>query len=413
MDVTADEKQAAETVQTLAESLGFAMCGLAPAERSAYAEHFERWLGEGKHGEMGYLADHAAVRVDPGKLVEGARGVIVVADAYGVGEGPRGQGAEGASDTEGPRGRGAEGSSGGKQDGADAQHLAPWPLDPSAPSGRIAKYAHGDDYHKTIKKRLHAMADALAEAYPGHTFRATVDTAPIFERELATKAGLGWTGKHTLMIHPRHGSYFLLGTLVTTLTIATSEALGYPAPLSPPTDHCGSCTRCIEACPTDAIAAEGYSVDGSRCISYLTIEHRSAIDPALFAGMGDWVAGCDICQDVCPHNRRRLAGADADANGTTPLPIHPRYQPSGHGPTLSLIDILHWTEDDRRRVLRGSALKRIKLDMWHRNALIAAGNALRERDVVALRRRVEAMAGDAALPEMVRATATEVIEQLV
>ena len=395
---THDAGQAAEAVRTLASGLGFALCGVAPAERSAYAEHFERWLAEGKHGEMSYLADHAALRVDPRELVEGARGVIVVADAYGV--------------VEGPWGRGAEGPSEGSQDDTNAQHSAPWPPDPSAPSGRIAKYAHGDDYHKTIKKRLHAMADALTQAYPGHTFRATVDTAPIFERELATKAGLGWTGKHTLMIHPRHGSYFLLGTLVTTMEIATSETLGYPAPLSPPTDHCGSCTRCIDACPTDAIAAEGYSVDGSKCISYLTIEHRSAIDPRLFAGMGDWVAGCDVCQDVCPHNRRRLTGAGADANDASPLPIHPRYEPSGHGPTLSLLDILHWTEDDRRRVLRGSALKRIKLDMWHRNALIASGNALRERDDFALRERIEAMAGDEALPGMVRCTAGEVLEQL-
>lgn len=370
-----DGETAAREVRTLAESLGFALCGVAPVERSAYADHFARWLAEGKHGEMGYLADHAAVRVDPGKLVPGAEAVIVVADAYAAGEAPR-------------------------------------PLDPSTPSGRIAKYAHGDDYHKTIKKRLHAMADALGEAYPGHTFRSTVDTAPIFERELATKAGLGWTGKHTLMIHPRHGSYFLLGTLVTTLPIATSEAMGYPAPLSPPTDHCGSCTRCIEACPTGAIAAEGYSVDGTTCISYLTIEHRSAIDPALFAGMGDWVAGCDICQDVCPHNRRRLSGTDPGAGDSTPLPIHPRYTPSQHGPAINLLDILHWTEDDRRRVLQGSALKRIKLDMWQRNALIAAGNALRQQEDAALRERVEAIAVDDALPAMVRATAEEVLKQL-
>ncbi|MFI4861237.1 MAG: epoxyqueuosine reductase, partial [Phycisphaerales bacterium JB063] len=249
-------------------------------------------------------------------------------------------------------------------------------------------------------------------AYPGHTFRATVDTAPIFERELATLAGLGWTGKHTLMIHPRYGSYFLLGTLVTTLDIATSQELGYPAPLASPTDHCGSCTRCIDACPTDAIAPEGYSVDGSRCVSYLTIEHRSAIEPTLFAGMGDWLAGCDICQDVCPHNRRRLAGTDPPLADGGPLPIHPRYTPSHHGPTLRLIDILHWTEDDRRRVLIGSALKRIKLDMWHRNALIAAGNALQVNEDRPLRDRVEAMAQDASLHEMVRRTAQDVLAQL-
>ncbi len=392
-----DPKEVFAAVQTLADGLGFALSGVAPAERSAYAGHFERWLADGKHGEMGYLADHAAVRVDPGQLVPGAKAVVVVADAYPGGEGPRGQGAEGPSE--------------GKRNTPGAQHSAPWPPDPSAPSGRIAKYAHGGDYHKTIKQRLHAMADALREAYPGHDFRATVDTAPIFERELATQAGLGWTGKHTLMIHPRHGSYFLLGTLVTTLPITTSETLGYPAPLSPPTDHCAACTRCIEACPTDAIAAEGYSVDARRCVSYLTIEHRSAIDPSLFAGMGDWLAGCDVCQDVCPHNRRRLAGNDPPGPDGRPLPIHPRYM-AGSRPTLRLIDILRWTEEDRRRVLQGSALKRIKLAMWHRNALIAAGNALRSCDDAALRRRIAAMVDDTALAEMVRETAREVLKQL-
>ena len=364
--------EAAEAVQTIAGGLGFALCGVAPAERSAFADFFGRWLAEGKHGEMDYLTNHAALRADPRELLPGAQAVIAVADAYEAGAGGRGHGAE-----------------------------EPGPL-----SGKIAKYAWGDDYHKTIKKRLHQMADTLSEAYPGHTFRATVDTAPIFERECATAAGLGWTGKHTLMIHPRFGSYFLLGTLVTTLALQTSEQLGYPGPLAPPTDHCGSCTRCIDACPTDAIAAGGYSVDATRCISYLTIEHRSAIDPALHPGMGPWVAGCDICQDVCPHNRRRLSSADL------PLPIHPRYTPRASAPAIPLIEILHWTEDDRRAALRGSALKRIKLAMWHRNALIAAGNALQQQDDPTLRERIHQLASDPERPEMVRVTARQVLDRL-
>lgn len=331
---------AAAAAQRLARDAGFTLCGIADAGPSDYAAFFADWLAAGKHGEMNYLAEHAGVRVDPGKLVEGAASVVVVADAYPA-----------------------------------QPSAAPVTESGGRALGRIAKYAWGDDYHKTIKKRLHTICDALAEQYPGHAFRATTDTAPIFERELATRAGLGWTGKHTLMIHPRLGSYFLLGTIVTTLPMQTSQMAGYPAPLSPPTDHCGGCTRCIDACPTDAIAAQGYSVDARRCISYLTLEHRTEIDPGLHAGMGDWIAGCDICQDVCPHNRRRLAleaGGGADATET--LRFEPRYTPRPPAPALDLLAILDWTEDDRRAALAGSALKRIKLAMLKRNALIALSN---------------------------------------
>jgi len=226
-----------------------------------------------------------------------------------------------------------------------------------------------------------------------------------------------------LMIHPRHGSYFLLGTIVTTLDLQTSEQAGYRAELSPPTDHCGSCTRCIDACPTGAISPGGYSVDGTRCISYLTLEHRSAIDPARFAAMGDWIAGCDVCQDVCPHNHRRLTTkkttdtiAPPDTNRPpdtiAPLPIHPRYTPRPPAPGLDLLEVLGWTEDDRRAVLQGSAIKRIKLDMMIRNALIVAGNRLKQDDNPALRKRIEAIANDAAAPEMVQATAREVLARL-
>jgi len=338
---------AAAAAQRLARDAGFALCGIADARPSAYAAFFADWLAAGKHGEMSYLAEHAEVRSDPGRLVDRAASVVVVADAY-PGKWPSGQ------VTQWPSG--------------ERQHSA------STPLGRIAKYAWGDDYHKTIKKRLHAICDTLAAQYPSHTFRATTDTAPIFERELATRAGLGWTGKHTLLIHPRLGSYFLLGTIVTTLPMQTSAMAGYPAPLAPPTDHCGACTRCIDACPTDAIAAEGYSIDATRCISYLTLEHRSEIAPALFRGMGDWIAGCDICQDVCPHNRRRLA-IEEDSDAAQTLRIEPRYTPRSPAPAMNLLAILDWTEDDRRAAFTGSALKRMKLGMIKRNALIAMGNA--------------------------------------
>lgn len=384
MDPAGIENQpfvAAAAAQRLAKDAGFALCGIADARPSGYADFFADWLAAGKHGEMGYLAEHAAVRVDPGKLVEGAASVIVVADVYRVVEAA----ATPSSDHQG------------------------------RPQGRIAKYAWGDDYHKTIKKRLHAICDALAEHFPGHAFRATTDTAPICERELATRAGLGWTGKHTLMIHPRLGSYFLLGTIVTTLPIQTSEMAGFPAPLSSPTDHCGSCTRCIDACPTDAIAAQGYSVDATRCISYLTLEHRSAIAPALHAGMGEWVAGCDICQDVCPHNRRRLALEEEDgrtADHESPLRFHPRYNTRSPAPALGLLAVLDWTEDDRRTVFAGSALKRIKPDMLKRNALIALGNIYADRDDPEILERVVAFSKTPGLGEMVDETAQVVLSRM-
>ncbi|MFK7788755.1 MAG: tRNA epoxyqueuosine(34) reductase QueG, partial [Phycisphaeraceae bacterium] len=340
---------------------------------SDYAKHLAQWLAEGKHGSMDYLANHADIRSDPGKLVEGATNVIVVADAYGVRESGEGELGDGMA------------------------------------TGRVAKYAWGDDYHKVLKKRLHKVCNAMEAQYPGHVYRATTDTAPIFERELATRAGMGWTGKHTLMIHPRFGSYFLLGTIVTTLPMQTSELAGFPEPLSPPTDHCGSCTRCIDACPTDAIASEGYSIDARKCISYLTLEHRGAIDEQYHEPMGDWLAGCDICQDVCPHNRRRT---DAAAQGDDLLQVHPRYTPKAYANGFDLLTVLNWTAEDRQQAFIGSALKRVKLDMMQRNALIAAGNALQQNDDAALRSKVIELAHADNQLELVRETAKLVCKRL-
>lgn len=363
---------AAGLAQRLALEQGFALCGIASPEPSAYAEHLRQWLSAGKHGEMDYLAEHADVRADPGRLVEGARSVLVVADAYHT-----------QPQTPGPK--------------------------PQAPTGRVAKYAWGDDYHKVLKKRLHAVCNALEAQYPGHIYRATTDTAPIFERELATRAGLGWTGKHTLLIHPRFGSYFLLGTIVTTLPMQSSELAGFPAPLFSPTDHCGACTRCIDACPTDAIAAEGYSIDARRCISYLTLEHRGPIDERYHEAMGDWLAGCDICQDVCPHNRRRH---DAAAQANDPLNVHERYAPHDYAAGFDLLEVLNWSAEDRQRAFTGSALKRVKLAMMQRNALIAAANALDQRDDPRLRAQLIEMASADKLDPMVRATAATLCQRL-
>ncbi|GAB4547088.1 MAG: tRNA epoxyqueuosine(34) reductase QueG [Phycisphaerales bacterium] len=319
-----------------------------PLRPSDEGDRLDAWLDAGMHGSMGYMHEHAHLRKDAGLLLEGARSVVMVADQYAQ--------------------RGAH-------DGAPPPH-----------SGRIARYARGRDYHTVIKKRLHALCDELHTDHPGARFRAFTDTAPIMEREQALRAGLGWIGKHTLLIHKRRGSYLLLGGVLTTLELEP------PRTQRVETDRCGTCTRCIDACPTGAITP--YRVDARRCISYLTIERRERIDPGLHAGMGDWIFGCDICQDVCPHNsvRRTLPTGRA----------HPAYEERRAG--FDLLEVLGWTEEDRRAAFTTSAMKRATLSMMKRNALIALGNT------GAHRAHIEAHLDDE--DELVRTTAHDVLARL-
>lgn len=376
----------------MAQGRGFALAGIATAASAQRPDAFRAWLAAGRHGEMDYLANNLDVRLDPEALLPGARSILAVADAY-----------------------------------VDhAKQPDPGPAPHADAHGRVARYAHGADYHKVLKKRLHALADALAAEHPTHTFRTTVDTAPALEREHATRAGLGWTGKNTLLIHPRHGSYFLLGLIVTTLDLKGSRGqvakwpseekdekdqagshlatrpLGHLATVSQ--DHCANCTRCIDACPTGAIDPAGYTLDATKCVSYLTLEHRSPIDPALHPGIGDWLGGCDICQDVCPYNA-------VAARQDLPLPVHPRYAPRPEvADGLRLIDVIRWTDDDRAAAFRGSALKRMKLPMVRRNALIAAGNALVQDADAELEAAVRGCVDDPS--ELVATTARQVVDRL-
>ena len=351
---------AADRIRALAGAQGFALFGVAKAEPSARATEMAQWIADGKHGEMGYLAEHLALKQDPRGLLDGAKSILVVADAYDAT--PPKSGRQGAL----------------------------------PPSGRFARYAHGRDYHDTLKKRLHALAAQLRLEFPGAEFRATVDTAPIHEREAALAAGLGWIGKNTLLIHPRHGSFFLLGALMTTLDLEAAPKVE--------TDHCANCRKCIEACPTQAIAQDGYTMDARRCVSYLTLEHRSPIAPDLFAGMGDWLGGCDICQDVCPYNQI------AEKH---PLPVGLGHKPRPEVANgAALLEVLNWTEDDRRQVFQGSSLKRMKLEMVRRNAVIAAGNALKKTGLPTLRQKIEALAQSTAENPLVRETARAVLADL-
>lgn len=347
----------AREVVALCEDLGFAAAGVCDARPSDHADELREWIADGRHGSMDWLAQNVETRIDPALLTPGARSIVMVADVYH----PR----DGSGSAEPPQpGR-----------------------------GRVARYAQGDDYHKVMKARLHRLADALRERFPDDTFRTCVDTAPLLEREHAMRAGLGWTAKHTLLIHPRLGSYLLLGAIVTTLKIEP------PNEQQPVIDHCGTCTRCIDACPTDAITP--YSVDASRCISELTIERREAIPTEFHPAIGDWVFGCDICQEVCPHNSRR----------ESPTPRNDAYAP--RNASFDLLKLLGWSDADRSAALTRSSIKRARLDMLRRNAIIAAANQIAAgAELPQLRERIASIAQDQSEPELVRQTAREAVARL-
>jgi epoxyqueuosine reductase len=319
--------------------LGFTAAGICAAEPPPPedAAALRAWLNTNQHGDMAYMADQLADRLDPQRVLPGARAVIMAADRYA----PRDGGRDASAERE-------------RVDGV--------------PRGVIARYARGRDYHEQIKRRLHRLADALRAAFPAAEFRSFADTAPVLERRFAQRAGLGWLAKNAMLIHPRHGSYLLLGGVLTTLDL--------PAPAEDQrptfTDSCGTCTRCIDACPTGAIATQALAgpgvprIDASRCISYLTIEHRGPIEPSLEVKIGDRVFGCDICQEVCPHNSPRP--------GLPDTPVRTEY--AAQRATLPLLEMARWQEADRSR-LTASAMKRATAQMLRRNAAAALASLTR------------------------------------
>lgn len=340
--------------------LGFAAVGISDARPTNRESQLRDWLAAGKHGDMDFLARTIGTLVDPAQELPGVRSVIMVADLYHA------------------RGAGSE--------------------TPTGTTGRIARYARGRDYHGYIKKRLHRLNDELRAEFPEHEFRTFVDTAPVLEREYAARAGLGWIGRHTLAIHPRIGSYVLLGGTLTTMEIAPRPELrAFP-------DHCGTCTRCIEACPTQAIGER--TVDATRCISYLTIERQGPIDERWHAAIGDWMYGCDICQEVCPHNAPTPRHVNAPlAGGGGRVGEH--YKPKRTG--FDAFAVLGWDEAARREAFTSSAMKRASLAMMKRNALIVLANAvLREPGAdwaAAARARIAELASASEEEPMVRETA--------
>ncbi len=316
----------AANIKSWARSLGFQYAGITGTELDEDETHLLNWLAASRHGEMAYMRRHGTVRSRPAELVPGTLRIISVRMDY-------------------------------------------WPPAGAQPEvilsdgqrAYISRYALGRDYHKSMRKRLQRLADRIQEAIGPFGYRAFVDSAPVLEKALARNAGVGWIGKHTNLLDRRAGSWFFLGELYTDL----------PLPLDTPArSHCGSCSACLQACPTAAFTGP-YELDARRCIAYLTIEHPGAIPLELRPLMGNRIYGCDDCQMVCPWNRFAQPSSDADHT-------------IRHGlDNATLISLFSWSEAEFDERLRGSAIRRIGHERWLRNIAVAMGNAPRSRVIAA------------------------------
>jgi epoxyqueuosine reductase len=319
-----DAAARAELLKSWALEEGFDRAGVASLEPVEHGEAFRRWLARGDQASMTYLEWRVEARVDPSSIFPGARSALCVALQYYP--------LAGEEESEGDL----------------------WP--------RVARYARGRDYHELMEGRLARLAERIRGAFPGTLTRPYVDTGPVLERELAARAGLGAIGKHTNLLHPEAGSWFLLGELFTTLDLAPDVPLA---------DLCGSCTRCLEACPTGALP-EPYRLDSNRCISYWTIEHRGAIPEEVRPLLGDWVFGCDLCQEACPWN------------AAPPAADHPELRLPPARRALDLAGLLALSREEYTARFRGSPMKRARHDGLRRNAVVAMGNRADPRYAPAL-----------------------------
>jgi len=324
-----------------ARAAGFDLCGVALPEQLAELAHLPEWLARGYAGEMNYM--HVPRRANPALVLEGARNLVVVALNYNSAE-------------------------------PYSTESAAIPSDDS-PHGWISRYAWGDDYHEVLRDKLETLLSAMrVEFSEPFEARAYVDTGPVAERIAAKYAGLGWLAKNTCLINEHLGSWLFLGVILTTLDLAPTLAPGE----SPPADLCGNCTLCLDACPTQAFAAP-YVLNARRCISYLTIESRGAIPEDLRPLLGSAVIGCDICQDVCPWNRK--------APATMAKEFQPREATANRVSLLSpeLESLAALSQREFSELFRGSAVKRAKWKGLIRNVCVALGNAELSRDSPARR----------------------------
>jgi len=301
-------------LKATARALGFTLAGACPAVEPTGASRLAEWLQRGYAGQMDYIAARQTAYEHPRHVLDGVRSVLVLGLPYGT--------------------------------------VEPQPVQPG--QGRISRYAWGEgDYHDVIHDRLKRLIAWLTKRVPAAQARGVVDTAPLLEREFAQLSGLGWIGKHTLLINKPAGSYFFLAALL------TDQELAYDEPFT--ADHCGTCRACLDACPTQAFP-QPYVLDATRCISYLTIELRDSIPELLRPGIGDWLFGCDVCQEVCPWNHREPDSAD------------PVFQPAAASNPVDLIGLFSLDDEAFRRRFRHTPLWRAKRRGILRNAAIVLGN---------------------------------------
>jgi epoxyqueuosine reductase len=316
--MTIEYDQLADRIKRWGQELGFQQIGIADLDIADHEARLERWLAAGRHGEMQYMARHGRMRAHPEELVPGTVRVI----------------------------------------SARMDYLPPDARDPhevlqDASLGYISRYALGRDYHKVLRRRLAKLAERIQAEVAHSSHRAFVDSGPVLEKAFANRAGLGWIGKHTNLIHRRAGSWFFLGEILTDIPLPVDE---------PATNHCGTCRACIDVCPTQAIVAP-YELDATRCISYLTIELRGAIPLEFRKAIGNRIYGCDDCQLFCPWNKFARQTVEADFAARHPLD------------GVSLIGLFAWSEAEFLARTEGSAIRRIGYECWLRNIAVALGNA--------------------------------------
>lgn len=296
-------------IQQKAQELGFDALGITQNFEPEHGDYYQKWLDQGQHGEMGYLAKNQDKRLHPDRLMEETLTMIVLATSYNHNQ--------------------------GQED-----------------DFKVARYAQGQDYHRWIKSRMETLSEFIGQKQPRFRWRSFVDTGPLLERDLATKAGLGWTGKNSCLIDTKLGSYLFLSVILCNLPLPVSQ---------PQTDHCGTCTRCIDACPTQALTP--YQLNASQCISYHNIEKRGDRDPDFYQGVQNWLVGCDICQEVCPWNDK------------APLTKNQEWlQGFSNYRWGSLTQILQTTSSQYRKRYKDSPLSRIKYIDFMRNTFLVIAN---------------------------------------
>lgn len=315
----------ARDIKHWARELGFADVGIAGTDLGHDEAYLERWLADGHHGEMDYMARHGTRRSRPAELEPSTLRVVSV-----------------------------------RMDYIPPGTANAWGVIHDGEKAYVARYALGRDYHKVIRNRLQKLAARITERVGDFAYRAYVDSAPVLEKALARNAGLGWIGKHTVLINKRAGSYFFLGELYTDLPLPIDE---------PASAHCGSCRRCIDICPTQAIVAP-YRLDARKCISYLTIELKGSIPEELRAPMGNRVFGCDDCQLICPWNKFAQDATEPD--------FAPRHSLDG----AKLVELFGWSEETFLSRTEGMAIRRTGYEGWLRNLAVGLGNAPTSADVV-------------------------------